>query len=196
MGSSVEGDVLLADMRLSVNLATPSIEFVVSKMRTANLQQVDQIRADLASIGAPPRVTCALDGLRKAHLNQDPSWFNVASNFQSATNTAIELQTDAFTVLSTEELWHEEEGQVRHAQFKPALCPSQRLNRDAESILRNNVDRECVRLSGAPRSRRRCGKRRCSAPRLASTRTRSGFCVFRLTGKRRRGLKRGARAPS
>ena len=100
--------MLVVGVRLSVNLATPSIEFVVSKMRSANLQQLEQIRKDMANLHVPRRVTCALDGLYNARSHADPSWFNVANNFREATQSTIELGEEAFAVLSSEELWKNE----------------------------------------------------------------------------------------
>ena len=61
-----------SQVRLSVNLATPSIEFVVSKMRSANLQQLSQIRADLRHVNAPRRVMSALDGLADSFVHINP----------------------------------------------------------------------------------------------------------------------------
>jgi hypothetical protein len=103
----VEGSLLVAKVRLSVNLTTPTIEQVIAKMQSANIQLLDNIRANVLQANPPPRVLLALDGLRGTQAARDPAFFNEASNFRSATEIALSEQKEAFAVLADEELWSE-----------------------------------------------------------------------------------------
>jgi len=104
---SVEGSFLVAKVRLSVNLTTPTIEQVMAKMQSANLQLLDNIRANVVQANPPPRVLLALDGLRGVQAARDPSNFNEAGNFRAATSDALSEQDEAFTVLADEDVWEE-----------------------------------------------------------------------------------------
>ena len=101
----VEGQVLVVELRLSVNLTSPTIENVVSKMRSAHLQLIDLIRSNLRAADAPKRVLLALDGLRGAEAKRPADWFNKVQNFREATEMALKVQHEAFLVLGDERLW-------------------------------------------------------------------------------------------
>lgn len=101
----VEGQVLIVELRLSVNLTTPTIEHVVSKMRSAHLQLIDLIRSNLRAADAPKRVLLALDGLRGAEAKRPADWFNNVQHFREATEMALKVQHEAFLVLGDERLW-------------------------------------------------------------------------------------------
>jgi len=104
---AVEGSILVAKVRLSVNLTTPTIEQVMAKMQSANLQLLDNIRSNVLQAKPPERVLLAIDGLMGTQRAIDPAHFNDASNFQNATKAALAEQREAFKVLSDPQLWDE-----------------------------------------------------------------------------------------
>jgi hypothetical protein len=117
-GLEVEGSLLVAKVRLSVNLTTPTIEQVIAKMQSANIQLLDNIRANVLQAKPPPRVLLALDGLRGTQAARDPAFFNEAFNFRSATEMALSEQREAFAVLADEELWSEVARESQTAHFE------------------------------------------------------------------------------
>ena len=53
----------------------------MAKMRTANVQLLDILRADMRAADVPARALYTLDGLRHAHANRNAEWYNEAENF-------------------------------------------------------------------------------------------------------------------
>ena len=56
LGTRVEGSVLVVELRLNVNLMSPTIEAAVSKRRSAHLQLLDIIHSNLRAANAPQLV--------------------------------------------------------------------------------------------------------------------------------------------
>lgn len=134
----VEGQVLVVELRLSVNLTSPTIENVVSKMRSAHLQLIDLIRSNLRAADAPKRVLLALDGLRSAEAKRPPDWFNKVQHFRGATEMALKVQHEAFLVLGDERLWELVRNGDEGEPSKPAETDKRLLA--LESRRRNAVE--------------------------------------------------------
>ena len=98
--SRVEGSTLVAEMRLSVNLMTPTIELVVDKMKYAHLHMLDTLllQQHKGFQGASPgaRQLGSEDGqlvaLRTASQERPGAWFNDANNFFRVTDLAIKAR--------------------------------------------------------------------------------------------------------
>ena len=103
-GTTIEESVLVVQLRLNVNLMSPTIESAVAKMRSAHLQLLDLIHSNLRAIDAPTRVLLSLQGLRGAEKGKEPDYFNRVENFRNATNMALETQHEAFLVLHERQL--------------------------------------------------------------------------------------------
>ena len=56
LGTRVEGSVLVVELRLNVNLMSPTIEAAVSKMRSAHLQLLDIIHSNMRAANAPQQL--------------------------------------------------------------------------------------------------------------------------------------------
>ena len=71
----VEGAVVVADVRLSVNLTTLTVSEILSKMMRSRLQLVDLILGDLRHAGVPERALIALENQKSSAELVGPSWF-------------------------------------------------------------------------------------------------------------------------
>jgi hypothetical protein len=105
------------------------------------LQQLEHIRASLQYLKPPRRIMCAIEGLIETSQHTDPKWYNIAANFKDATSSAIEMQSEAFAVLSSEELWNSESplagGGLANRMWKSAeLCASSGAEVPAINLLR------------------------------------------------------------
>ena len=99
-GVCVEGSVLVLSVRPSVNMTSPTIEAVVSRMQASHITLLDLIMGDLRFAGAPARSLAQLEGLRAEAMRLDPTVFNVAEHYRAATSEALDAQRDAFDVLA------------------------------------------------------------------------------------------------
>lgn len=81
----VEGNVLVVEARLSVNLTALTIEQVVAKMQRSQVQLLNTMIDDLRFGGAPQPALAPLDALRSELSKRDASFFNEADNFLAAT---------------------------------------------------------------------------------------------------------------
>ena len=70
----VEGAVVVADVRLSVNLTTLTVSEILSKMMRSHLQLV-LILGDLRHAGVPERALIALENQKSSAELVGPSWF-------------------------------------------------------------------------------------------------------------------------
>ena len=109
VSTRIEESVLVVQMRLNVNLMSPTIETSVAKMRSAHVQLLDLIHSNLRAANAPKRVLLSLQGLKGAEKGKDADWFNKVVNFRNATEMALETQHEAFYALNDPALWEREE---------------------------------------------------------------------------------------
>ena len=98
--SKVQGDVLVLEVRLNVNLASLTIEQVVGK-RAKLLREIGdgmalEVRAELAHLGgailAAQGATLLEHGLKTGPLQHAASWFNTDDHFFEAVQEAMRLK--------------------------------------------------------------------------------------------------------
>ena len=106
--SRVEGACLVVEVRISVNLASATIEQVVAKMQTANLKLIDLLTDEFRFIQAPARVTDRLKALRATTAGREPHWFHQAANYRFATNEALDERSAALRILGDDDTWADE----------------------------------------------------------------------------------------
>lgn len=80
-GTHVDGAVLVVHARLSVNLKSPTIEQVISKMKTAQLELLNSVQQEGTSM--------QLQALQKELQRRDAKWFNDPHNFKKATKDIL-----------------------------------------------------------------------------------------------------------
>jgi len=102
---SVQDDVLVANIHLSVNQMNETIEQVTAKMQRSHLELLKLQIDDLIYAGAPERALSKLFSLRVRQEKKDPEWFNSASNYGEATSQALECQQDVLNVLCEPPTW-------------------------------------------------------------------------------------------
>jgi len=100
-----EGQKMVFELRLSVNLTSEPIQRVIAKFKNANQNLLKVLRSDLHSGGAPQLSLLSLDGLIQTIDARDHSWFNVLENYQKATKDAFKHYRDALKLLSVEDMW-------------------------------------------------------------------------------------------
>ena len=115
LGTRVEVSVLVVELRLNVNLMSPTIEAAVSKMRSAHLQLLDIIHSNLRAANAPKQLLDSLKGLRGSEQGKEPNYFNRVQNFRDATEMALDTQHEGFLALHNKQLWEHEYKDTPHA---------------------------------------------------------------------------------
>ena len=115
LGTRVEVSVLVVELRLNVNLMSPTIEAAVSKMRSAHLQLLDIIHSNLRAANAPKQLLDSLRGLRGSEQGKEPDYFNRVQNFRDATEMALDAQHEGFLALHNKQLWEHEYKDTPHA---------------------------------------------------------------------------------
>jgi hypothetical protein len=108
VNTRVEGSVLVVELRLNVNLMSPTIEAAVAKMRSAHLQLLDIIHSNLRAANAPEQLLKSLKGLKGSEQGKEPDYFNRVQNFRDATEMALDTQHEGFLALHNKQLWEHE----------------------------------------------------------------------------------------
>jgi ankyrin repeat protein len=142
----VDENVLVVNMRLNVNLTSPTIEASVAKMRSAHLQLLETIHSNLRTAHAPQRLLLSLKGLLGAEKGKDPDFFNHVENFHSATEMALDTQHEAFIALHEKSLWEREfkakEMIPDKMRLAAGICARVGEHEVALSLLRQAWDRD------------------------------------------------------
>lgn len=108
LDTRVDKSVLVVELRLNVNLMSPTIEAAVSKMRSAHLQLLEIIHSNLRAANAPKQLLNSLKGLRGSEQGKEPNYFNRVQNFRDATEMALDTQHEGFLALHNKQLWEHE----------------------------------------------------------------------------------------
>ena len=104
-GTSVSDDILVVDVRVSINLQALTIEQVVSKMQTSHLQLITMLEDEFKYGGAPARALAPLESLMIDAKALQPTWFNVPQHFKNATEDALDAQERVVKLLAEEKTW-------------------------------------------------------------------------------------------
>ena len=104
----VDVSVLVVELRLNVNLMSPTIEAAVAKMRSSHLQLLDIIHSNLRAANAPMRLLDSLKGLKGSEQGKEPDYFNRIENFRNATEMALDTQHEGFLALHDDSMWERE----------------------------------------------------------------------------------------
>ena len=136
----VERSVLVVELRLNVNLMSPTIEAAVSKMRSAHLQLLDITQDNLRAANAPKQLLDSLKGLRGSQQGKEPDHFNRMENFRDATAMAFETQHEGFLALHDETMWeraHEDKNAIpEKMRVAATMCSRSGEHEVALSLLR------------------------------------------------------------
>ena len=140
VNTRVEGSVLVVELRLNVNLMSPTIEAAVSKMRSAHLQLLDITQDNLRAANAPKQLLDSLKGLRGSQQGKEPDHFNRMENFRDATAMAFETQHEGFLALHDETMWeraHEDKNAIpEKMRVAATMCSRSGEHEVALSLLR------------------------------------------------------------
>ena len=152
VNTRVEGSVLVVELRLNVNLMSPTIEAAVAKMRSAHLQLLDIIHSNLRAANAPEQLLKSLKGLKGSEQGKEPDYFNRVQNFRDATEMALDTQHEGFLALHDKTMW-EREHKNKHAipekmRVAAIMCSRSGEHEVALSLLRQAYLRT-VELHGA-----------------------------------------------
>ena len=102
---SVKDDVLVVDIRLSINQMHQSIEQVTAKMQHSHLELLKLLLDDLKFAGAPEKAYSKLASLYDEQQKAEPGWFNSAQNFADATQRALDVQQEVLITLCRPGSW-------------------------------------------------------------------------------------------
>jgi hypothetical protein len=103
----VEESVMIVELRLNCNLHDLTIEQILTKMQKTHFDLIDIVRNDLTVLGFPDSACQALanhEAVYKKHDREavgwvngldNPSWFNAAANYLSATEKVLQCKLTA-----------------------------------------------------------------------------------------------------
>jgi hypothetical protein len=145
--TDVEDSVLIVNLRLNVNLMSPTIEESINKMQKAHLQLLDTIHSNLRAAHSPKRLLLSLKGLLGAEKGKEAEFFNRVENFHTATEMALETQHEAFIALHEKSLWEREYQEERgiipeKMRLAAAMCARVGEHEVALSLLRQALERD------------------------------------------------------
>jgi hypothetical protein len=118
----VDGTVLLAEVRPSVNLSALTLEQVVTKMKQSQLDLVRLIREDLALAEESSENPLRLDLVRSQLDGRDGSWFNKAEHYKKSLEDVFEARNAVV-------------GTLKERSEKPTISREQSLIRSRSSRL-------------------------------------------------------------
>ena len=154
-GTRVENGTLVVEVKLSVNLRSLTLEDVVAKMKHSHLQLIDMLIDELVFAGAPARALTPLRSVREEADRRANDHYNVAENFQAATNEALVAQRAVFDLLGDERYWRENDsGSSRRSSraTSGACSPTSRGRGDSccsDSVVADDLCRRLQALGSA-----------------------------------------------
>ena len=129
----VEGNLLVVDVRLSINFNALTLEQVVAKMKRAHLDLVRLVQDELAASGIPSKALAPLQGVQLTGEARDDIWFNDATNFKEATAGLFRARDGVFKILSLETTWRSDRTQMVQAA---TLCAREGYHMTSLDVLR------------------------------------------------------------
>ena len=97
--------MLVVQVKLSINLASATIEDVIAKMKHSHIQLINMLIDELRYAGAPPLALTPLVNEREKSERKPADWFNVAMNFQTVVSDALTAQSEVFDLLAQQKTW-------------------------------------------------------------------------------------------
>ena len=101
----VDDDVLVVEIRLSINQTNLTLEQVAAKMQKSHLDLLRLLIDDLKHSGAPDHTVDMLRSLENEQSKVEPEWFNSAENFASATSRALNKQQEVYEIIGKPTTW-------------------------------------------------------------------------------------------
>jgi len=114
-GSSTPSKIMIYKLRLVCNLQDETLDKVVGKMQHSHLALLDLMMSDLKSCHAPATALLPLEDAKNFANSRESSWFNVADNFRTATNKALEAREQVLSRLADPLTW-DSSGEDERAQ--------------------------------------------------------------------------------
>lgn len=118
----VDGPVLIAEVRLSVNLKALTLEQVVNKLKRSQLDLIKVIRSDLVLKGKKLAAVAQLDALRRRLQARDGVWFTDAKHYQESVKQVFEAR-DIDSALSSDTDSAPSSGEPSHAARRETRTP-------------------------------------------------------------------------
>ena len=144
----VEGDVIVAELRLSCNLHDLTIEEVIGKMQTGHKAMVQNMIDEFRHCQPPSKVLQPLQAVLGEATRRGHAFYNMPAFFRQATDEVLAAQKAAFVTLADRATWLVAEGgavevvvQMRGAA---ALCARHDLHEEAAQLLAMATQRRPV----------------------------------------------------
>ena len=177
-GLRTEGEIVIAEMRLSVNFTSPPIEQSVAKLKFSHLSS-QMLLTELQGAGAPEQALEGIVALREEATARSGGYFNDLSTLKNLTNEALEAG-DTLGTLAAAETWENVAGSKEEVRLRmrtcAELCALKNASHDAIALLRLCLDLvpddvqardlEAVKYGDD----RRASREHCSRPALAPSR--------------------------
>ena len=132
----LEDDVLVIDVRPSVNLNAMTIEDVIAKMRNSHVQLLEMLEGDLKFAGVPKALLTPLTQYKTDATTRPSEWWNNVKNYSRATAKALERQNDVFQLLAD----------PSEAEFVSRKMNSRQINKTAAVCARSGKHTIAVHL--------------------------------------------------
>ncbi len=111
LDTRVEAGVLVASLRISINLTTLPIEATLARMQRSHLDLCDLLLQDL-HLKVPDAMLVGLSSHRDQAAHYPPEWFNLSQNFDDTTKKALKERDRIFEDFSRGEklkpIWEHE----------------------------------------------------------------------------------------
>ena len=101
----VHDDVLVVEIRLSINQTNRTLEQLAAKMQQSHLDLMRLLIDDLKQSGAPERPVQVLRSLHNEQSKVEPEWFNSAEHFGEATRRALDKQHQVYQMIGKPSMW-------------------------------------------------------------------------------------------
>ena len=171
-GTRVENGTLVVEVKLSVNLRSLTLEDVVAKMKHSHLQLIDMLIDELVFAGAPARALTPLRSVREEADRRANDHYNVAENFQAATNDALVAQRAVFDLLGDERYWRENDVSSRRSSLQASGAGTPRSRAESgDGVMAADLTRrlQSLQLSSMKSLPRSTDSTREQAHRMRST---------------------------
>ena len=101
----VLSEALIVEVRPVVNQSAQTIEAALAKLQRSHVQLLDIMLDDFRRVGVPLSALAPLEAVRRIAEQREPSWFNRASSFKAATESAFVAKLEVFNAVREARSW-------------------------------------------------------------------------------------------
>ena len=108
----IEENVMVLEVRPTVNQGSKTIDDIVAKLQQSHVQFLTLLSSDFKRSGFPEEALKPLQALKSSASIRQAAWFNSTVNYDEANKQALIAKRDALRMLKAKKTWESHQGQA------------------------------------------------------------------------------------